>query len=576
MRVLGITDSITSGAALVEDGRVLSAVSEERLDRQKMSMGFPWRSIDEVLKTGSTDPGDLEAVAVATNNLFWQPEPAALPDYFRQTKGWKRDLMLGAGSLFSGLTGGSPASRKAYYRLKSFLNRNRKSKIKETLESRWGYRGPVVFIDHHLAHCASAYYTSGLDRATVISLDGAGDFLSARVYRVKEGRFEDLWQVDSYDSIGNYYGYVTHLCGFKAHRHEGKILGLAAFGEPAYLDLLRRYLRYENGTIKNVGGCFDISAIKKLGRDLGNGFSKKDLAASIQYILEEIVTNFVDNWVEQSGFNDVLLSGGVAANVKLNQRINELERVNSVFIHPGMGDEGLAVGAAQLKCFELCQKAGLEFRNEKIEEVYWGPGYSEKEMEVALREGELEFKHHPDIEARIAGLLAQGKVVARFDGRMEYGPRALGNRSILYQPTDPTVNEWLNKKLDRTEFMPFAPVTLMEYADQCYLGLQGAEDAARFMTITFDCTDRMKESCPAVVHVDGTARPQLIDRKINPSYYDIVDEYRKLTDLPTIINTSFNMHEEPIVCTPAEAVRSVKKSKLDALAMGNFLTQNSQ
>jgi carbamoyltransferase len=178
------------------------------------------------------------------------------------------------------------------------------------------------------------------------------------------------------------------------------------------------------------------------------------------------------------------------------------------------------------------------------------------------------------VEREIAALLADGYVVARFNGRMEYGPRALGNRSILYQPTDPSVNDWLNQNLVRTEYMPFAPSTLAEYADQCFIGVDGAFDTARFMTITFDCTEWMKEHCPGVVHVDGTARPQLVRKEDNSSYHQIIQEFYHLTGLPAIINTSFNMHEEPIVCTPSDAIRSFQLGHLDYLALGPFVIKN--
>jgi len=185
-------------------------------------------------------------------------------------------------------------------------------------------------------------------------------------------------------------------------------------------------------------------------------------------------------------------------------------------------------------------------------------------------------KEKPDnIEQEIAKVLAEGKVVARFDGRMEYGPRALGNRSILYQPNDVSVNDWLNKKLKRTEFMPFAPVTMADHADKCYKNLKGQEYAAGFMTIAMDCTDFMKNTSPGVVHVDGTARPQLVSRKDNESYYKIIEEYNKITGIPGIINTSFNMHEEPIVCSPEDAVRAFKDSQLDYLAIGPYLVSYS-
>jgi carbamoyltransferase len=173
-------------------------------------------------------------------------------------------------------------------------------------------------------------------------------------------------------------------------------------------------------------------------------------------------------------------------------------------------------------------------------------------------------------------LLAEGHVVARFTGKMEYGPRALGHRSILYQTTDPSINDWLNAHLLRTEFMPFAPATLQEYADECYVGLDGARDSARYMTITFNCTERMREQSPGVVHVDGTARPQILDPETAPDFYKITVAYHQLTGIPSLINTSFNMHGEPIVCTPDDALRSFNEGKLDYLAIGNWLVANPE
>src|SRR4030095_12330718 len=239
-----------------------------------------------------------------------------------------------------------------------------------------------------------------------------------------------------------------------------------------------------------------------------------------------------------------------------------------------MGDEGLSLGAAFAVNAGLSKTVSLRADSLKLTDVYFGPYFSSREIEEAIvREG-LNAEYLPDIERRIAELLARGHVVARFDGRVEYGPRALGGRSILYQATDPTVNDWLNKRLKRTEFMPFAPVTLEEIADQCYENLDGARHAAKFMTITFDCSQWMKRHCPAVVHVDGTGKPQLINQRTNPSYYRILQEYRKFTGLPSLINTSFNLHEEPIVCSPKDAIRAFRDGQLDYLAMGNYLLKH--
>ncbi|MDA0738682.1 MAG: hypothetical protein O2999_04135 [Nitrospirae bacterium] len=269
MIVLGITDSITSGASIVADGKVLAAVAEERLNRQKMAMGFPRLAISEVLRIASLDIKDIDHIAVATNSLFWRPESTKLEDYFRKSKEKSRDLFLATGSFFAKVTNGSPMSRKIYYELKAMLTRGRKAKMRQLLAEEWGYRGEVSFIDHHLAHCASAYFTSGMENAVSISLDGAGDGCSSHVYKVENGQFKLLHKIDSYDSVGNYYAYVTHLCGFHAHKHEGKITGLAAYGKPTYVDMLKKYVSYNEGSIHNIGGCFDWSAIRKLEEELG-------------------------------------------------------------------------------------------------------------------------------------------------------------------------------------------------------------------------------------------------------------------------------------------------------------------
>jgi carbamoyltransferase len=568
MIVLGITDSITSGAAIISDGQVLSAVSEERLNRQKMSMGFPSLSITEVMRISGVEPKDIDYVAVATVNLFWRPQALPFEDYFRKSKGDFRDKFLAVGSQASTLVGNIKPARRVYHGIKNALTASRRTAIPEVLKSHFGIHAPVKFYDHHLCHAASAYFTSGFEDATIITHDGAGDGKSSEVYHVKNGKFGFLQKIDSYDSVGNYYAYVTHLCGFKAHRHEGKITGLAAYGEPEYLDVLRRFVRHDGQCIHNVGRCFDHSAIRKLQRSLPVGFSRANLSASVQALLEETVTAHCDYWVRQTGAADVGLAGGVFANVKLNQRVHELPTVRSIFIHPGMGDEGLAVGAA---LFLHSQKAGYEPR-ETLGNVYLGAAFSEEEASLAAsRAGLVPVHVDGSLAKKVARLLAEGKVVGRCSGRMEYGPRALGNRTIMYQTTDPGVNKWLNDQLSRTEFMPFAPVTLWEKRHECYRNMDGAEDAARFMTITFNCMPSMLSQSPAVAHVDGTARPQLIRREDNPGYYDTVKEYYDLTGIPSLVNTSFNIHEEPIVNRPEEAVKAFVQSRLDALVLGEQL-----
>ena len=571
MKILGIADGLSSGAALIENGTILYAVNEERLIRAKMATGFPRESISKVLDDSHTRPEEIDGVAVAMVNDYFREKAVPFEGWFLRDQAPLKEAVLSVSSHITKLFGANPILQKSYYGLKSQIGKTRRNAIGELLRRDWRLTAPVTFIDHHFAHACSAYFTAGLDEATVITMDGAGDNSSSHVYQVRNGHFRQLWNVDSFNSLGNYYGYITHICGFKAHRHEGKITGLAAYGKPLYADILKRFIAYENGTILNKGQVFYWAAVKAIERALPASFKPEDLAASMQQVLEDIACAYIRHWMEKAGCSDLALAGGVFANVKLNQRIHELDGVRSLSIHPGMGDEGLAVGAAFAFHTTSDKEQGIEVKAAPLADVYFGPGFGAREILAAIANEGLQAEYVPGIEQRIAELLAFGYVVARFDGRMEYGPRALGNRSILYQATDPTVNNWLNKRLKRTEFMPFAPVTLEEFADECYIGLNGARQAAQFMTITVNCTDWMKQHCPAVVHVDGTARPQLLAQRINPGYYRILDEYRKLTGLPTLINTSFNLHEEPIVCSPSDALRAFTDGGLDYLAMGNYL-----
>ena len=298
-----------------------------------------------------------------------------------------------------------------------------------------------------------------------------------------------------------------------------------------------------------------------------------DLAASIQELSEDITVRYVTHWIEKTGLHNVGVAGGVFANVLINQKVYEIDGVDSVFPYPAMSDEGIAGGAALVRFHEKAAK-GESKPAKAFDTVYLGPSFSEEEIAAALDAKDVEYTRPENLEQEVARLLSENYVVARFAGKMEYGPRALGNRSILYRPDDPSVNDWLNQRLNRTEFMPFAPATIMENAERCYPHVAGVKDAARFMTVTQDCSEEMKRSCGGVVHVDGTARPQLVLEQDNPGYYKIIQEFEKLTGLPAIVNTSFNLHEEPIVCNPEDAVRGFLMGNLDVLAIGPFLAMN--
>jgi carbamoyltransferase len=571
--VLGISDHYISGAAVIADGKIVAAVNEERLARKKMVMGFPWKSITEAMRIAGVEPKDLTEVAIASD---WGHFLKEYVDFSNGVFGVKetfvRSLFFKVGSHISFLRSKIPLLEKLYYDLRKPAFEKRKKAIRDVMRDDFNVTAPVKFISHHLCHAAGAYYASGYDEALVATLDGAGDGDSSHVYSVRNGRFELLHNVPSFDSLGDYYGYVTQISGFKAGKHEGKITGLAAYGKPIHRNVFEKFFRYEDGTMRNVGNCFRHAALKKLKAALPKGYKREDLAATIQDLAEDVATGYIGHWCNKSGHKHVALAGGVFANVKINQRVLETEGVSSVFVFPAMSDEGIAAGAALVRYAEL--KGSMPTDRACIDHVYLGPEFTEEQIEKALGTAEVGYKKSDDMAKDVAQLLADGKVVARFAGRMEYGPRALGNRSILYRPDSPSVNDWLNERLQRTEFMPFAPSTLAEDAASYFIGIEGAENTARFMTITFDCTEVMKKSCPGVVHIDGTARPQIVHAHDNPGYHRIISEFKRLTGLSCVVNTSFNIHEEPIVCTPEDAIRAFKIGHLDVLAIGPFIAVN--
>ena len=603
MRVLGISPlDKDSTVTVVEDGRILFAAAEERFSRVKLQDGFPWLALESAFQTTGLSASDIDTVvypflssseetALFTRNLQAEKEfidegdspvsalvrdaltrvpvrttaiPGLATPNERMEKGFAKSLayrILGS----DGVVSRNVAKRASGQWGKEATAFHRK--WHEDLESsltELGLSGRLKRIEHHLSHAANAYYTSGFDEALIVSLDGYGSGLAGSVSVGRNGSIQRLHGLEYPHSLGTFYESVTSGLGFKPSRHEGKIVGLAAYGDPAVLrDVLLARFAIEDGNfrIRESNNVY-------FARMLAAQFPKIDVAAAYQHVLERIACGYVSHYLEQTGLTNLVLSGGVVANVKLNQRLRELPGVRSVFIHPNMGDGGCGTGAA------LAEFGSNEALREPLADVFLGPGFSDAEIQDALNRAQLPALRCAPIEPRIGSLIADGKVVARFNGRMEYGPRALGNRSILYHAKEPAVNQWLNQRLGRTEFMPFAPATLAEHAPACYRSLEGCEHAAEFMTMTFDCTERMKTDCPAAVHVDGTARPQLVTPRSNPSFHRILSEYHALTGIPSVINTSFNMHEEPIVCSPDDAIRAFLQGNLDYLAIGDFLVEH--
>jgi carbamoyltransferase len=603
LKVLGISPlDKDATASLVEDGRVLFAASEERFSRRKQQSGFPVDAIRSVLDGAGVSAEEIEKVAYPF--LSWEQETRLMEksveaereflrahptvDVQRVLADAEQRVPVRTGSihglaspdfkmskspakrLFYRLFGATQplSTRMAEYASKRWVRRSSSDHQwwQRDLEqglTRLGLAQALERSEHHLSHAANAYYASGFDRALIVTLDGYGSGLAGSISLGEGGRIRRLHGLKFPHSLGSFYEMVTSSLGFHPDRHAGKVVGLAAYGDP---DVLSELLlaRADSG-----GG--DLRLFENLNvyfsRHLAARFPVVDVAAAYQHTLEHWARGLVSHWLGQTGCDHVVLSGGVAANVKMNQRIHEVDGVEAVFVYPNMGDGGCGAGIAM----HLSWPGGVR---DSITDVYWGPSFSEAEMRAALEEEGLSYEQPSQLARHVAERVHAGDVVARFDGRMEFGPRALGNRSILYHGRDPDVNQWLNQRLGRTEFMPFAPVTLWEARSRCYLGLAGAEHTAEFMTITFDCTDWMKEHCPAAVHVDGTARPQLVQRENNPGYYDIIQEYEKLSGIPCLINTSFNMHEEPIVCSPRDAVRAFVDGRIDGLVMGPYFASS--
>jgi carbamoyltransferase len=601
MKVLGISPlDKDATACVVEDGRVLYAAGEERFTRVKLQSGFPWRAVQDALDSTSTGTDDIDVVTypflpweeetrlfegnLAAERAYLEAHPGVdMTELVRRAEGRvpkreapipglrhpneRMDKGLAKTLAYRVLARDSVISRNVAKRGSDEWGRNAAAfhrKWHEELDSaldEMGLAGKLTRVEHHESHASNAYYTSGFDEALIVTLDGYGSGLAGSVSVGRGGRIERIHGVQFPHSLGTFYESVTSGLGLQPSRHEGKVVGLAAYGDPAVLrDVLLSRIEQEPGDfrIRESHNVF-------FARMLATQFPKIDVAAAYQHVLELVATRYVAHYLQATGLRHLVLSGGVVANVKLNQRLREIAGVEGVFVHPNMGDGGCGVGAA------LLPFAARGLQPQPIADVYWGPCFTDAHMLDALRRAQLPFDQYTPVEPKLAQLIAGGKVVARFNGRMEYGPRALGNRSILYHAREPAVNQWLNQRLGRTEFMPFAPATLNEHRHACYREVDGADYAAQFMTITFDCTDQMKRDSPAAVHVDGTARPQLVTAQSNPSFHRLITEYCQLTGIPSVINTSFNMHEEPIVCSPDDAIRAFLQGNLDYLAMGDYV-----
>ncbi len=556
MVVLGIGDSQDAGAALFIDGILVAAVNEERLNRVKLWGGFPAASVREVLRLGGVVAEDVDTVVVGTRIT-----PNVLA---RAARDFHQGLRRSNGQF------GYVLNLFITYQViaqKSGFIEAAEGWVAHTLLGRelrqLGIDAKLILTEHHDAHAAAAWVTSPFDRALVVTMDGLGDGLAVTVSVGERGRgLKRVFAQSGYSGLTLYYSRLTEYLGFTPIRDEGKVNALAAYTDslPA-IGVARQLLHCRNGRFNLHNHLLPQS---KDGAPYSalRGYSREEVAASFQKNLEDSVGDFLRYWLARTGTDKVAFAGGLFANVKLNQRIAAMDAVSDVYVFPHMGDGGLAVGGVLVY---------LKQDPQVLPNLYLGPGLAASELEQAIAQSGLPFRRSEDVALETAQLLADGWTVARCAGRMEYGPRALGNRSILVSPSDPTLMGSLNAKLQRNAFMPFAPAILESEYDSCFVGGGKGRHAAQFMTVSFDTTSRFRQLCPATVHVDGTARPQMVREGTNPGFARVLREYLRLTGLPALVNTSFNMHEQPIVNTPTDALRAFQSAGLDYLALDDFI-----
>jgi carbamoyltransferase len=578
MNILGINAYHgNASAAIVCDGRLVAAVEEERFNRVKYAAGFPSKAIHYCLKAAGLTLNEMDHVAVPRN------------PYAR-------------------------LATKIFYalRMPSFARERAKVLVKfqgipEALAQAFDVdpkkiRAKFHRVEHHQAHLASSFYCSPFDRAALLSADGLGDFASTMWGTGSGSHMKIEGAIAFPHSLGLFYSAVTQYLGFLKFGDEYKVMGLAAYGQPEQLELFRDIVRFENGSSSNgfklglnyfshhragpkmswaeadktptLGKLFSEGMERRLGpaRSADQALEQRhrNLAASLQARLEEVYLGMLKKLAERTGMKAVCLAGGVAFNCVANGKIFDATPFEQVYVHPAAGDGGLSVGAAFFVWHQILGKP----RAFVMDHAYWGPEYSREEISRAVDSHGLVQKGcviselgEPELMRRPAAIIADGKTLGWFQGRAEWGPRALGNRSIVADPRRPEMKEILNKRIKHREiFRPFAPSILAEATSEYF----EKSHPSPFMTLAYSVRTEKRDKIPAPTHIDGTGRLQTVTREANPRYHALISAFRDLTGVPVVLNTSFN-DNEPIVCRPEEAIDCFQRTQMDALVLGDLL-----
>jgi carbamoyltransferase len=569
LKILGVHDGHNAAAVLLEDGFVRAGLQEERLTRVKNQSGFPRNAVQWVLESTGTDPGELDFVAMHSKH---SPYPKSREELLKEFA-TSQTLRSGIKQILK------KTSANALHR-----RRRRASRLRE-IETSGLPLDRVLFVDHHTCHAAAAYYGSpwNQDRVLVLTNDGMGDDLCATVRVGDRGHLgAPIATVDESHSLGIIYAIITFVLGMVPNEHEYKLMGMAPYsstsGAETSYEAFRGLLCF-NGhsglSWRRAPGVPHTYYGYRFFRDLIERQRFDWISAGLQRFTEEHLTQWVRNAVRETGIHRVALGGGVFMNVKANQRIYELPEVEELFVFPSCGDEMNSVGVAYQVYAEEKRRRGEAIDIPPLGPLYWGPEPTDGEIEPllgSLREKAYRIERPPDLEVAIAALLAEGAVVARAGGRMEFGARALGNRSILADPTKSDVVRVINDMIKCRDFwMPFAPAMLAERSEEYVVNPKGMD--APYMIMTFDTTSKVEEFPAGVQPYDRTARPQFVHREHNPEFHRIISQFAERTGRAVILNTSFNLHGFPIVSSAVHALEVLERSGLSNLAVGHYLIQ---
>jgi carbamoyltransferase len=549
-----------AGACLLRDGELIAAAEEERFSRVKHDANLPINAANFCLDAAGLEPDQLDHV------IFYEKP------------------LLKFERIVAGYAATYPRSRGAFVRaMQTWLGQ--KLWVRGQLHDALGFDGEILFGEHHVSHAASAFFPSPFDEAAVLTADGVGEWATTTLGVGRGVELEVTHEIRYPHSLGLLYSAFTAYLGFEVNEGEYKVMGMAAYGRPTCVDKVRKlidlaedgsyrlnmaYFGYQHG-LRSIDKAFiDLfGPPRTAGGELEQQYA--DIAASIQLVTEEAMLGLARRARSVTGSDNLCLAGGVALNVLANARILRESGFKRIWIQPAAGDAGGCVGAATYLYHTILRNP----RRYRMSDAYLGPAYSNDEIHAFLDREEIEYTMLAEraIAPTVARFIADNDVVGWFQGRMEFGPRALGARSILANPTDPTMKDTLNAKIKHREaFRPFAPSTLLEAAPTYFdFGSPSGEHESPFMLLTARVRPDKQHLLPAITHVDGTARVQTVTRAQNPLYYAVIEEFGKLSGVPVLINTSFNVQGEPIVCSPLEAFNSFAHTDMDYLVMGDAL-----